>query len=199
MKNRFTLLLLPILALLSLPLAFATTVQKLTFEGLVNTSELIIEGEVDNIYPVPSGKMVYTRVLVKVKDVLKGEYPGEFIELDFLGGEINGKSLVISGQDIPREGEKAFYFIENPSAKTVNPLTGWSQGHFRIGSDMKGNEYLESDFQQDIVELTDNKNAALAAKLRNMKFSSKLVEQAYYTPVTPDELRDAVAGFMSVD
>jgi hypothetical protein len=32
-----------------------------------------------------------------------------------------------------------------------------------------------------------------------MKFSSSLVEQAYYSPVTPDELRDAVAVFMAAD
>lgn len=183
-------------ALLLTP-AFATTVQKLTFEEIVDISELIIEGEVDAVYPVESGQMIYTRVLVKVLAVLKGDYPGEFIELDFLGGERDGKVVSISGQDIPLDGEKAFYFIENSATRTVNPLTGWSQGHFRIHSDPKGNEYLETDIQQDMVELTDNKNAALAAKLRNMKFSNRLVEQAYYTPVTPDELRDAVAGFLT--
>lgn len=194
MRNKFYTLALFLLVSLA---ASATTLQKFTFEELVNQSELIIEGQVESAYPFDAGKLLHTRVLIKVRDVLKGDYPGEFIELEFLGGHEDGRVLVVSGQDIPEEGERAFYFIEDTSVQAVNPLLGWSQGHFRIRSDLKGNEYLETDIQQDLVELSDNKNAALAAKLRNMKFRRELVEQAYYSPVTPGELRDAVAAFLA--
>lgn len=194
MKNKFYTVVLFLLVSLG---ATATTLQKFTFEELVNQSGLIIEGQVESVYPFNAGKLLHTRVLIKVRDVLKGDYPGEFIELEFLGGQEDGRALVVSGQDIPEEGERAFYFIEDSSVQAVNPLLGWSQGHFRIRSDLKGNEYLETDIQQDLVELSDNKNAALAAKLRNMKFRRELVEQAYYSPVTPGELRDAVAAFLA--
>lgn len=196
MKNKPCLFLLTILASLA---TSATTLQKFTFEQLVDLSELIIEGEVTSVYPVDAGKLLHTRVLIKVQDVLKGDYPGEFIELEFLGGEEEGKALVVSGQVIPEEGEKAFYFIEDVASQAVNPLTGWSQGHFRILSDLKGNQFLETDVQHELVELSETKNAALAAKLRAMKFSHALVEQAYYQPVSPDELRDAVARFLTAD
>ena len=195
MKTTALTLVLCLLASLATAPVSATTLQKLTFEEMIDRSGLIIEGSVASVYPVRTGKLAQTRVLIKVLDVLKGDDPGEFIELDFLGGEEAGRTLVISGQDIPDEGEKGFYFIEDTAAQSVNPLTGWSQGHFRILSDIKGDEYLETDIRQDLVDVANDKEAALAAKLRHMKFSRNLVEKAYYTPVTPDELRDAVDRF----
>jgi hypothetical protein len=196
MKNAFSLLFLLFLANVS---AIATTLQKFTFEELVDLSELIIEGQVESVYPYNTGKFLHTRVLIKVKDVLKGDYIGEFIELEFLGGQEGGKALIVAGQDTPEVGEKGFYFIEDPSTQAVNPLLGWSQGHFLIRSDLKGHEYLETDIQQELVELSDNKNTALASKLRNMKFRRELLEKAHYSPVTPDDLRDAVASFLTND
>ncbi|MBT6481065.1 MAG: hypothetical protein HOK53_04115 [Gammaproteobacteria bacterium] len=112
--------------------AAATTIQKFTFEEMVELSELILEGEVISVNPFISDELVYTRILLEVHDVLKGDDPGEFLELDFLGGELNGKTVHVSGQDIPFEGEKGFYFIENTSNDSVNPFLGWSQGHFII-------------------------------------------------------------------
>ena len=158
-----------------------------------------MQGEVVDISNFASADLVYTRVLIKVDDVLKGTDPGEFIELDFLGGSQNGKSVQIAGQDIPNKGERGFYFIEDLSMNAVNPLTGWGQGHFIIVRDAKGNEYLEKETQYDsdeIVELA-NKKSSLAIKLRNMKFSSTLVEKAYSNPTTPEQLRDAVRGMAS--
>jgi len=174
--------------------AQATTIQKFTFEEMVDLSVLIIEGEVLSVTSLQSGELIISRVLFQVDDVLKGLDPGAFIELDFLGGGDQDKSITVSGQDIPETGERGFYFIESLEGHSVNPLVGWSQGHFRIHKGPKGEEYLETDIQQEVVDLTQNKNAVLAAKLRQMKFSSKLVEDAWFTPVLPQELRDAVRG-----
>ncbi|NBS27206.1 MAG: hypothetical protein EBS81_13030, partial [Gammaproteobacteria bacterium] len=77
-------------------------------------------------------------------------------------------------------------------SKSVNPLIGWSQGHFRIITDAKGYETLLTDVQQEVMEITDNKNMILASKLRNMKFSNRLLQKTDFLPVTPDELREAV-------
>jgi hypothetical protein len=178
--------------------AAATTIQKFTFEEMVELSELILEGEVISVDPFTSGELVYTRVLLEIHDVLKGDDPGEYLELDFLGGELDGKAIRVSGQDIPFEGEKGFYFIENTSNDSVNPLLGWSQGHFRIVTDAKGTESLETDIRLELLEITESKNAALATKLRNMKFSNQLVTELSFTPATPTELRDAVDAILAI-
>ena len=73
--------------------AAATTIQKFTFEEMVELSELILEGEVISVDPFTSGELVYTRVLLEIHDVLKGDDPGEYLELDFLGGELDAKKM----------------------------------------------------------------------------------------------------------
>lgn len=195
MKQTIKLVLL--LSMLLASVGYATTIQKLTFEEIVNNSALIVEGIVESVTVIESEGLVQSRVLIRVLDVLKGDSPGEFVELDFLGGAGERRTISVAGQDIPEDGEKGFYFVEDLTTTAVNPLTGWSQGHFRIKADLKGNEYLETDIQQEVVEITNNKNAVLAEKLRNMRFSHELVEKAYFNPVTPQELRDAVSLFMA--
>ena len=180
--------------------AQATTIQKFEFQDIVAISELIVEGNVVSISHFAEDDLIYTRVLIKIDDVLKGLDPGEYIELDFLGGKQDGKSVQIAGQDIPEKGERGFYFIEDLAMKSVNPLVGWSQGHFKIVADAKGNQTLEKNSQIDsqaLLDLNSSKNSALARKLRNMKFSSTLVEKASFVPATPDELREAVMELLS--
>ena len=180
--------------------AQATTIQKFEFQDIVAISELIVEGNVVSISHFAEDDLIYTRVLIKIDDVLKGLDPGEYIELDFLGGKQDGKSVQIAGQDIPEKGERGFYFIEDVAMKLVNPLVGWSQGHFKIVTDAKGNQTLEKNSQVDsqaLLDLNSSKNSALARKLRNMKFSSTLVEKASFVPATPDELREAVMELLS--
>jgi len=170
----------------------ATTIQKFTFEEMVELSALIVEAEVFDVSIIDKGNVVHTNVLLAVNDVLKGEIPGDYLELNFLGGESDKIAVLVSGQDIPLLGEKGFYFIEDLESKSVNPLIGWSQGHFRIITDAKGYETLLTDVQQEVMEITDNKNMILASKLRNMKFSNRLLQKTDFLPVTPDELREAV-------
>ena len=171
---------------------YATTIQKFTFEEMVELAALIVEAEVLDVSVIDTGNVVYTNVLLAVNDVLKGENPGDYLELNFLGGESDKIAVLVSGQDIPLLGEKGFYFIEDLESKSVNPLIGWSQGHFRIITDAKGNETLLTDVQQEVMEVTDNKNTILASKLRSMKFSNRLLQETDFLPVTPDEMRDAV-------
>ncbi|MFZ8928762.1 MAG: hypothetical protein ACO2YY_06170, partial [Pseudohongiellaceae bacterium] len=171
---------------------YATTIQKFTFEEMVELAALIVEAEVLDVSVIDTGNVVYTNVLLAVNDVLKGENPGDYLELNFLGGESDKIAVLVSGQDIPLLGEKGFYFIEDLESKSVNPLIGWSQGHFRIITDAKGYETLLTDVQQEVMEITDNKNMILASKLRNMKFSNRLLQETDFLPVTPDEMRDAV-------
>ena len=174
----------------------ATSIQKFTFEEMVELSALIVEAEVIEVTTFTEKTLVHTSVLMALHDVLKGDDPGDYLELDFLGGETADLAVRVSGQDIPLAGEKGFYFIEDLSGNSVNPLIGWSQGHFRIITDAKGTQSLLTDIQQEVMEITGNKNAILASKLKNMKFSSNLVREADFAPVTPDELRDAVNAIL---
>ena len=202
MSNIFHKLLKTLLATAILGIStslYATTIQKFTFEEMVELSVLIVEAEVLDVSVMDRGNVINTNVLLYVNDVLKGENPGDYLELNFLGGESDKIAVLVSGQDIPLQGEKGFYFIEDLESKNVNPLIGWSQGHFRIITDAKGDETLSTDVHQEVIQITNNKNAILASKLLNMKFSNSLLQETDFSPVTPGELRDAVNLILEVE
>ena len=64
--------------------------------------------------------------------MLKGEYAGSTLELRFLGGTVGTARLEVTDMLVPQVAERGIYFVESLSAPQVNPLVGWSQGHFLI-------------------------------------------------------------------
>ena len=120
-------------------LALPSTVKQLSFPDVVSSAELIFEGSVISIEAGPgNGRMIYTYIKFQIHDVLKGGYGEEFIELRFLGGEFEGRRLQVTDMLLPGEGETGFYFVESLKGGLVNPLVGWSQGHYIIHPDGEG-------------------------------------------------------------
>ena len=100
-------------------------------------AEFIFEGEVvfrETRQESGSG-IISTYVTFAINDVLKGDYDADSIELKFMGGAFNGQVVQVSGLRIPKDGEQGIYFVESVSRDLINPLIGWSQGHFVIVDD----------------------------------------------------------------
>lgn len=113
---------------------FASTVLSMDIDELAAEAELIFEGEVlqhSSQLEAASG-IINTYVTFAVFDVVKGDYSGQQLELKFAGGTINGETVEISGLILPRVGEQGIYFVESMSRSLINPLLGWSQGHYLI-------------------------------------------------------------------
>jgi hypothetical protein len=109
----------------------ATTISSITVSTLANQSQLIFEGKVQSAEAFWLEERIYTRVKFSILDVVTGDYRQESIELTFAGGTKDGKRLSI-GADIPKVGERGIYFVESLDTQLLNPLYGWSQGHFLI-------------------------------------------------------------------
>lgn len=114
--------------------ASATTLLSMSIDELTADAELIFEGEVlvHETLLDPANDMIYTYVTFAVRDVIKGTYPSSELELRFSGGSVNGETLAVSGLRLPEVGEQGIYFIESISRNLINPLLGWSQGHYLI-------------------------------------------------------------------
>ena len=112
----------------------AGTVQQVGITNMITESELVIHGEViSRSYEFGHDQsQIYTRVLISVIDIIKGQFAGKTIELKFLGGTIGRRTLTLSDQFVPTVGDEAVYFIENLRRPQVNPLYGWRQGHFPV-------------------------------------------------------------------
>lgn len=143
---------------LSLPqLLHATSVLQVDMEQLLNDAAVIFEGEViaseakwndDNTY-------VSTWVTFRVDDVLKGELPAATITQSFAGGTVGDTTLEVSDMVYPQVGETGIYFIENPERQQVNPIVGWSQGHFKVKKDKQGKERMLTESDDPIQAIED--------------------------------------------
>ncbi|MFT7140031.1 MAG: hypothetical protein ACI9B8_002453 [Sulfitobacter sp.] len=126
-------ILLLLLALsFSIPFAcLATTISSVTVSALANQSQLVFDGEVQSVEAFWRDERIHTRVTFSVLEVVAGDYEKKSIELIFAGGTKDGKRFSV-GAEIPKMGERGIYFVESLEVPLLNPLYGWSQGHFVI-------------------------------------------------------------------
>lgn len=118
--------------LLVIPLG-ATTILGMNIDEVAQGAELIFEGKVveHNVRENAAG-MIVTYVTFRIEELIKGEYDEPLLELKFTGGRLGGQIMEISGLRIPSPNEEGIYFVESVNRNLVNPLLGWSQGHYLI-------------------------------------------------------------------
>lgn len=133
----------------------ATTIRSMDIDAVAQQAELIFEGEVlqhDTQVNSTSG-IVSTYVTFEVRDVVKGDYNGTQLELRFTGGSHNGQAVHVSGLRIPEIGEQGIYFVESVARDLINPLLGWSQGHFVI-TDQDGERRVTTVDERPVTDVT---------------------------------------------
>ena len=111
----------------------ATTILGMNIDEVAQGAELIFEGEVveHNVRENAAGMLV-TYVTFRIEELIKGEYDEPLLELKFTGGRLGRQIMEISGLRIPSPNEEGIYFVESVNRNLVNPLLGWSQGHYLI-------------------------------------------------------------------
>lgn len=115
----------------------ATSIKQFHLDELTNYAEFIFEG---NVIAKESrwndaGNQIKTVITFSVNEVIKGAYSKNTIELIFSGGEVDGQRQEVSELVYPEKGENGIYLVESLEKKLVNPLVGWSQGHYKINSE----------------------------------------------------------------
>lgn len=159
MLNHFTTVCLRraalLLALLQfLPIAVnATTILGMDIDAVAQRAELVFEGQViqHNTQENAAG-MIVTYVTFEVRDVVKGSYSEQFLELKFTGGTLNGQIMEVSGLRMPELNEEGIYFVESISRDLINPLIGWSQGHYII-NDNEGERRVSTVDRMPVTEI----------------------------------------------
>jgi hypothetical protein len=130
---------LTFLAMVVLPFTVrASTILAVSFENIVNNSELIFEGQVVTQETRRSKQdgTPFTYSTFQVLDVIKGRVPaGGYLTLGFAGGTIDGMTLEVHDLRMPVLNEKGIYFVESMDKELVNPLYGWQQGHYLVIKD----------------------------------------------------------------
>jgi hypothetical protein len=148
------------LSLLLMPTAYlgAASVRRVSIDELVQQSQFVFEGTVMGIDAKGNDrKRIHTYVTFEITDIIKGQYPDSVITLRFLGGTVGDDSMSVSDQRIPQVGEQGIYFVETLDRFQVNPLYGWSQGHFLLERDLSGSQRVKTNHGFPVTGVMDNK------------------------------------------
>lgn len=130
-----TFLLLTHTSLLS-TIVLSTTIKELSLSQLADEAQLIFEGRVVDWNVIREGRLITTVVTFEVLDMIKGEGNAINLDLHFSGGELDGEILEITGSKIPAISEHGVYFVESAEGNLLNPLLGWTQGHYIIKNNL---------------------------------------------------------------
>lgn len=135
----------------------ATTVREVSMDDMLQQSQLIFEGTVTAVEArANSQKRIHTYVTFEIKDVIKGEYPRNIITLRFLGGTVGDVTMRASDMRVPQQGEHGIYFVESLDRLQVNPLYGWSQGHFIVERDATGSGRVMTNRRLPVTGVMDS-------------------------------------------
>lgn len=145
--------------------ASATTLVSMSIDQISSEAELIFEGEVlvRETRRDTSNDLIYTYVTFAVRDVVKGSYGGSELELRFTGGSIDNEIVEINGLTLPGEGEQGIYFVESISRNLLNPMLGWSQGHYLIHEE-NGERHVSTLEEEHVISVQPVSNVPRALR-----------------------------------
>lgn len=138
--------------------AQATSIRQLSFDQVAEQAQLVFEGEVVAVEARWNADQshIQTVVTFRVAEVLKGTHSQKSLTLSFVGGTVANTTEKFDGLIYPEFGEHGIYFVENISQPQLNPLVGWSQGHYKIRRHQGADRMLTAS-DQPISEMQDRK------------------------------------------
>ena len=158
--KRHTSHLIAILILMILtPISYgnAASVREVTITEMLQECQFVFEGKVVSTEAKEdSNKRIHTFVTFGIQEIIKGEHPDNTITLSFLGGTVGDVTMMVSEMKLPEVGEHGVYFVESIKRRQMNPLYGWSQGHFLVEADDTGTERILTRSKQPVTEVRSN-------------------------------------------
>jgi len=155
--RKIDLIFLLFFLVLSPSISIATTIRAVTFEELLQYSELVFEGQVIAVESVitADSQLPRTCVLIEIKEVIKGSHSDDKVDLCFLGGISGDYTVKVPNMQYPKLDEKGIYFVKSLQRQYANPLYGWKQGHFLIEADpYTSREHVLTADRQPVTGIT---------------------------------------------
>ena len=125
--------------------AGATSVEQLSFEELIDHSNLIVSGQVTRAWADwdSEHKFIWTHYEVAVSATHKGT-PGSTVVISEAGGVVGDRGMSIAGTISYQPGEKILVFLTRVPNGYLR-TTGWSQGKYTV--DDKGTLHAASSLR----------------------------------------------------
>ncbi len=146
--------LLVFMALAPISYGNAASVREVTMAEMLQMCQFVFEGKVISTEAKEdNNKRIHTFVTFRIQEIIKGEHPNDTVTLTFLGGTVGDVTMMVSDMKFPEVREHGIYFVESMKRQQVNPLYGWSQGHFLVEIDDKGTERVLTRSKQPVTEV----------------------------------------------
>lgn len=157
-------------ALLFAATASATSVPRLTFEELVDHSEVIATGHVSRSWADwdAGHKYIWTHYELAVSSAYKGT-PASTVVISEPGGVVGGLGMAIAGTVSYKTGDNVLVFLQRMPNGYLR-TTGWGQGQYRIDS----NGSLHASASLSSVALVPTGSARAGAALTSLEGTSLL-------------------------
>lgn len=141
----------------------------LSTEELTKSSEVVIKGEVGEVesHWSADGKTIFTSALITVRDVIKGKIDQKEIIVEYEGGKVGNKVLMVSDVSPLKNGEEIILFLTPGKSKKreqngdVYNIVGRAQGKYILGDDgiarksgfslIDGKDIIDSNISVDIL------------------------------------------------
>lgn len=148
------------IALLIASNAIATTVSSLSFEELIDQSELIVSGQVTRSWADwdSEHKFIWTHYELSVASVQKGT-PQSTVVISEPGGNVGIQGMAIAGAVVYHVGDRVLVFLQRMPNGYLR-TTGWSQGKYIL--DNSGRLHAETSLRG--LEVVSAQKGAAPAK-----------------------------------
>ena len=136
--------LLPRIGLLGTMLAvclWATTLEQLSLDEVIQKSTAIVRGRVTGSYPAYRGASIYTFYQIEVSENWKAPGASQRIDVAVPGGVIKGVRQSVAGAPSLNVGDEYVIFVWT-SRSGLSQVMGLSQGLFNVKVDASGNALL---------------------------------------------------------
>jgi len=149
---------LVLIALIAYSNAHPSSIKQLDIDQLISQSELVFKGQVVDIQTNwnTAKTEIFTQISFRVDDIISGTLDSNNLTLSFVGGTVNGETVIIEGSAMPEINERGIYFVSSTKQQLVNPLVGWAQGHYITQKDQLGVERLMTQSKNPIESIDIN-------------------------------------------
>lgn len=160
--NKFSLALIVIS--LGIGVVNAASIKQMQVDEMLQSAGFIFEGRVTQSEARwnDARSAINTHITFEITDIIHGSYANSSVELSFAGGSLDDLTMQVHGMVYPQVGEQGIYFVEELGKTFVNPIVGWSQGHFLIRKDVNGKQRMTTAQNQPIVDMKGNPTPAVA-------------------------------------
>ncbi len=112
--------------------ARATSIERLSFEQLADSSDVVVSGRINRSWTAwdENHKYIWTHYEISVTTNAKGA-AAPVIEFAEPGGTLDGVAMIIPGSVVYSPGEKVFIFLQKMPNGYLR-TTGWGQGKYSV-------------------------------------------------------------------